>query len=332
MSNPAKLKSVKEHGVRQILMACARVPSSNTFYVGGSEFSVCETDLTASKLELKPLGKHESYVTTVALAGKIPVSGGYDGKLIWWDVSKKAAARTVDAHDKWIRQVAVSPDGKTLASVADDMVCKLWDAESGKLLHTLKGHKEKTPQHFPSMLYAVTFTADGKRLATGDKVGHVRIWETATGKFVTSVEAPGMYTWDGKQRTHSIGGIRGLAFSPDGKTLAVGGIGKIGNVDHLEGPARVETFDWQAGKSTQLFEKTKFKGIVNKLTFAPDGKWLLAAGGAGNGFFIFFDLDGKKVMREEQVKFHVHSITLDEKGETLYAVGHNAAAVYEMKG
>ena len=44
-----------------------------------------------------------------------------------------------DAHDKWIRKVA-SPvaDGKlVVASVADDMVCRLWDAETGKLLHEL---------------------------------------------------------------------------------------------------------------------------------------------------------------------------------------------------
>jgi WD40 repeat protein len=332
MANPAKLKSVKDHGVKQILMACARVPSSNTLYVGGSEFTVCECDPTAAKFELKPLGKHESYVTTVALAGKVPVSGGYDGKLTWWDASKKEATRTVEAHSKWIRQIAVSPDGKTLASVADDMVCKLWDASSGKLLHELKGHKEKTPTHFPSMLYAVTFTPDGKHLATGDKVGHVRVWETATGKFVTSLEAPGMYTWDGKQRTHSIGGIRGLTFSPDGKTLAVGGIGKIGNIDHLDGPARIEIFDVQSGKATHLFEKTKFKGLVNRLTFHPQGEWLLGAGGAGNGFFVFVDLNKGKVAKEEALKFHVHAIALNETCETLVAAGHNALAVYEMKG
>src|SRR5262249_804872 len=127
MADPAKLKSVKDHSVKQILLACARVPQSSTLYVGGSEFTVCEVD-AAGKFDLKTMGKHESYVTTVALAGKVPVSGSYDGKLIWWDVSKKEAARTVEeAHKKWIRQVAVSPDGKTLASVADDMVCKLWD-------------------------------------------------------------------------------------------------------------------------------------------------------------------------------------------------------------
>jgi len=331
MADPAKLKLVKDHNVRQILLACARVASSNVTYVGGSEFTVCETDLTAARADFNALGKHESYVTTITMADKVPVSGGYDGKLTWWDVSKKAALRTVNAHSKWIRQVVTSPDGRTIASVADDMICKLWDAATGRMLHELKGHRERTPNHFPSMLYAVAFTPDGKHLATGDKVGHVRFWETATGKFVSSLESPGMYTWDGRQRNHSIGGIRGLTFSPDGKALAVGGIGRIGNVDHLEGPARVEVFDWASGKATQLFDKTKFKGIVNRLAFAPDGKWLLGAGGAGNGFFVFMDLDGKRVVKEENVKFHVHSINLDERGETLYAVGHNGAAVYEMK-
>src|SRR5688572_14913892 len=105
MASPDKLKLVKEHGVKQILMACARAPKSNTLYVGGSEFSVEECDPTAAKFEPKALGKHESYVTGIALADKVPVSGGYDGKLIWWDVSKKSALRTVEAHSKWIRQV-----------------------------------------------------------------------------------------------------------------------------------------------------------------------------------------------------------------------------------
>src|SRR6185295_18275697 len=102
----------------------------------------------------------------VALAGTTLVSGSYDGKLIWWDTAANKQIRTTDAHAKWIRKVIASPDGTLVASVADDMVCKLWDAASGKLVRELRGHKEMTPHHFTSMLYAVAFSADGKHLAT----------------------------------------------------------------------------------------------------------------------------------------------------------------------
>src|SRR5262249_35419504 len=278
------------------------------------------------------IGKHESYVTSVTLAGKELVSGGYDGKLIWWDVEKKSKIRAVDAHKKWIRNITTSPDGKYVASVADDMVCKVYEATSGKQVYELKGHKEKPPNHFPSMLFALTFSADSKWLATGDKVGHIVIWDMAKGKELKTLESPGMYTWDGRQRLHSIGGIRSLAFSPDAKYLAVGGIGKIGNIDHLDANARIEIFDTATTKQYHLFDKPKFKGLVNRLAFHPKGDWLVGAGGAGTGFFLFFDLKKDKVVKEENVKFHIHAIALSEDATTLHAVGHNGAAAYEMKG
>ena len=95
-----------------------------------------------------------------------------------------------------------------------------------------------------------------------------------------------MYTWDPIQRRHSIGGIRALAFSPDGNRLAVGGIGKIGNIDHLEGPARVEVFDWRKGQRTHEFPGDGTKGLVERLLFLPDGDRLLAVGGANDGFLM----------------------------------------------
>ncbi len=331
-ANPDRLKSVKQHNTRQIFFSAARVPSSHRLFVGASDFAVHEVDLAAAKLELKAIGKHESYVTGVVLAGKTVISGGYDGKLTWWDVERKQAIRTIEAHGKWVRNLAISPNGKFVASVADDMICKVWEPASGKVLHELRGHKEKTPNHFPSMLFACAFSTDSKYLATGDKVGHIVVWEAATGKQVATVESPGMYTWDGRQRIHSIGGIRSLAFSPDGKYLAVGGIGRIGNVDHLDGPARIEVFDWQSGKATHLFDRTKFKGLVNRLAFHPQGDWLLAAGGAGDGFLVFLDLNQKKVIKDEKVRFHVHAVVTNENADTLYLAGHNGLAMYELKG
>jgi WD40 repeat protein len=330
-ANPEKLKLVKDLSRPGITMSIARVPATSRFFLGSSDFKVYDIDLEPAKPEAKELGAHTSYVTGVALAGKQLVSGSYDGRLLWWDIEERKQVRAVDAHQKWIRRVVASADGKTIASVADDMVCRLWDAETGKLLRELRGHQEKTPHHFPSMLQACTFSSDGKLVATGDKVGHVVVWEVATGKELATLEAPVMYTWDPTARRHSIGGIRSLAFSPDGKLLAVGGMGKVGNIDHLEGKARVEVFDWQKKERTHEFPGDKFNGLVEQLRFHPEGDWLVAAGGAGDGFLLFFSLKDNKVLRQEKSAMHIHGFELNETADTIYAGGHGKLIVWELK-
>src|SRR5881396_2606833 len=139
--SPDTLKQVKDYSRPAAVFAIAFEPESETAYLGAQDFKVYEADFAAAKFEPKELYAHESYVTGVALAGEMLVSGGYDGKLIWWDTDAAKVVRTVAAHTKWIRKVIASPDGKLVASIADDMVCKLWDAESGRLVQELRGHK-----------------------------------------------------------------------------------------------------------------------------------------------------------------------------------------------
>ena len=328
MPNPDALKLVKDIPRPVIAFAVAR--GAGRVFLGGSDFKVCEADPRAAKFEPAELYAHGSYVTGLALAGDLLVSGGYDGKLIWWDTAARKVVRTTEAHDKWVRRVAASPDGRRVASVADDMACKVWDAATGALVHDLRSHAPTTPNDFPSMLFAVAYSPDGKALATADKVGHVVVWDADAGKSITSVEAPGLYTWDPVQRRHSIGGARSVAFSPDGRLLAVGGVGKIGNIDHLGGKARVEVFDWRAGTRVAEFETDAAKGLVNRLAWAPDGSWLLGAGGANDGFVWFLDPAAKKSLREEKAPMHVHDFALAADGTELVAVGHNRVAVYAV--
>jgi WD40 repeat protein len=325
---PDSFKRVKEFSRPQATFAVARDPASSRVYFGGADFGVYEADLAADKPDPKKLYAHTSYVTGVALAGNLLVSGGYDGKLMWWDARKREVLRTVDAHTKWIRRVVATADGTRIASVADDMVAKVWDTTTGKVIHDLKGHKERTPNDFPSMLFAGAFSPDGKHLATGDKTGHVVVWDVESGKQLATLEAPVMYTWDPVQRLHSIGGIRSVAFSPDGKHLAVGGIGKIGNVDHLDGKARVEVFDWAVGKQVAEFPGDKFNGLVEALVWSPSGTWLIGAGGANEGFFTFYDAAAKKVLRQEKLATHVHDVALSPAGDSFVLVGHNQIAKY----
>jgi WD40 repeat protein len=328
--NPETLKQFKDFQRPAITFAIARLEGTDSVYLGCSDFKVYSADLTAAKFEPKELYSHESYVTGVALAGLTLVSGGYDGKMVWCDITTGEKIRTIDAHSKWIRKVIAAPDNKLIASVADDMVCRLWDASTGKIVHELRGHKEMTPNNYTSMLYAATFSADGKLLATADKVGHIVVWDVKTGKELGTCEAPVMYTWDPVQRLHSIGGIRSLAFSPDGTKLAAGGTGKIGNIDHLEAKSRVEVFDWKAAKQIAEFPGDKFTGIVNKLAWAPDGSWLVGAGGAGEGFLLFYDVAAKKALRQEKMAMHVHDFDLTDDCKEIVSVGHNRIMVHKM--
>ena len=330
-SNPEKLKLLKDLPFKAIVFGIARVPNSTRAFIGCSDFKVYEADLAAAKFEPKELYGHESYVTTVALSGNILVSGGYDGKLIWWDTEAKKQIRSINAHSKWIRKVVTSKDGKFFASVADDMVCRVWEVASGKKVQELRGHQELTPTHFQSMLYNITFSPDGKQIATADKVGHIVVWDASTDGQLATMEAPVMYTWDPSQRRHSIGGIRSIAFSPDGKLLAVGGTGKIGNIDHLEAKSRIEIFDWKEKKQVVELVGDKCQGIVNHLEFTPDGAWLIGASGAGEGGLLFIDVKNKKIVRQEKVNMHVHHFTLNEAADTIYSVGHNKLAIHEMK-
>lgn len=328
--NPDALKQIKDYSRPAAIFAIAQAPKSETAFLGSQDFKVYEANFAAAKFEPKELYAHGSYVTGAALAGKMLVTGSYDGKLIWWNTEARKVVRTVDAHAKWIRKVVASPDGKTIASVADDMLCKLWDAPSGQLIRTLKGHQEKTPQGFGSMLYTAAFSHDGKHLATADKLAHAIIWDTATGKPLSACDAPIMYTWDKVQRLHSIGGARSVAFSPDGQQLAIGGTGKIGNIDHLEAKARIEVFDWKSGKRLAEFPGDKHTGIVNKLAWSPDGSWLLGAGGAGDGFLIFLDGKTKKPLRQEKAPMHIHDFSLSPDAAKLTCVGHHKIVTYKL--
>ncbi|MCG8651145.1 MAG: hypothetical protein MI861_15005, partial [Pirellulales bacterium] len=241
--NPSNLRRLAEWSYEDILLCVAMSADGRRIWLGSSDANVYELDLSNDsppRVALRGQG-HSSYVTAMARCGDTLVTASYDRQLVWWDLTSGQQIRAVTAHDRWIRGLAAFPDGKRLVSVADDMRCRVWELETGDRLADFSDHALQTPHHYPSMLYAVCVSPDGQRVVTGDRVGHVAIWDAATFEKVGELETPVMYTWDPKQRRHSIGGIRSLAVSNDGSKLAVGGIGKIGNIDHLGGPARLES-------------------------------------------------------------------------------------------
>ena len=333
-ANPNNAQPVKKLALAGDLLSVARVPGGDRVFVGGNDGKIHLIDLSADKPQPTSWAGHLSYVSGLVLAGNYLVSAGSDRKMAWWDAATRQPVRAVEnAHAKWIRQIALAPDGKTIASAGDDMVCRLWDAETGRAVRELRGHPEKTRHHYRSKLFACAFSADGKLLATADQEGRIVVWETASGKQAAVCEAPDFYEWDRSAEVgnaHSFGGVRALAFSPDGKALAAGGIDNH-DAAIISGTALVEVFDWQAGQKTHEF-KAGGNGVVENLRFEPRGAWLMGALGAGNaGKLLFYDLGQKKVLREVAAPMLIFGVAMNEAGDVIDTVGRGQVVRWGLK-
>jgi WD40 repeat protein len=337
--DPGKVKSKTVYSHPGTFYGLCIAADANRIFAGSDDYAVHVYDRSSDKKEaVARWTKHDNYVSALAFLPRKEkprvVSGSYDRTLIWWD-SDGQPVRTVEAHQGWVRDLVLLSDGTRLASVGDDMLVKVWEADTGKLVRALEGHAKETPQGHVTALYAVAVSSDGKFLASGDRHGQVFVWEADTGKQAQKFEVPVLYTYDPRQRKRSIGGIRSLAFSRDGNFLAAGGIGQVNNVDGLSGPATIEVWDWRKPERRFATRAQDHKGLVNALLFHPDGAWLIGAGGGGdNGFVAFWKADQKGTGSGQRIKTdgHVHRAALNAAGTELYAVGHHKLEVWNLTG
>ncbi len=207
-------------------LSVVREPASERLWIGHTDFKIYTIDFAAEKpVAAVVFEGHKSYVSALGLVDNTLVSASWDRQLIWWDIKKRELVRTVDAHQRWVRQLAVNASQNLLASIADDMTCKLWDAKSGRLVRQLTGFDERLPRYdYPNKLFACAFSADGHHVAAADEACRVIVWETATGREAARINALGFFKPDWDRNNHPYGGIRCMAFAPDGKSLALAGM------------------------------------------------------------------------------------------------------------
>jgi RNA polymerase sigma factor (sigma-70 family) len=141
--------------------------------------------------------------------GKTLLSGSADHTndiLYLWDATTGRELRQIKQPAS---RLAVSPDGRTLATLSRDRNMHLWDITSGKELRRI----DKAGG-------CMAFAPDGRSLATGDGLAVIHLWELATGAERRSLLGHESDR-DGENSVSS--GVTSLAFSADGKTLISGG-------------------------------------------------------------------------------------------------------------
>ncbi|KAA8563677.1 hypothetical protein EYC84_011698 [Monilinia fructicola] len=186
---------------------------------------------------------------------------------------------SVDAvGDLYIRSVCFSPDGRYLATGAEDKLIRVWDIASRTIRNTFSGHEQD--------IYSLDFARDGRTIASGsgdrtvrlwdieantkyvaagslDK--SVRVWDAATGYLVERLEGP-----DGHKDS-----VYSVAFAPNGKDLVSGSLDKTIKMWELVAPRGGHPNTGpKGGRCLRTFEG--HKDFVLSVALTPDGAWVLS--------------------------------------------------------
>ncbi|MEH1850560.1 MAG: serine/threonine-protein kinase [Nostoc sp.] len=210
---------------------------------------------------------------------------------------------TLQAHENSVLSVAISPDGKTIASSGDNSTIKLWNLATGKQISSLNGHFQqvnvvvispdgkilvsasddntikiwnlttrkqiRTLMGHSDSVHALAISADSETLVTGSDDNTIKIWDLATGEQIRTLA--GHTFW-----------VRSVAISPDSVILASGSFDKTIKIWNLTKGYPIRTLEGN------------FQTITT-VAISPDGKTL--ASGSRDRTIKLWDLHTGREIR-----------------------------------
>lgn len=159
------------------------------------------------------------------------------------------SSASTSSSDLYIRSVCFSPDGKFLATGAEDKLIRIWDLSTKRIVMTLQGHEQD--------IYSLDYFPSGDKLVSGSGDRTVRIWDLRTGQcsLTLSIED----------------GVTTVAVSPgEGKFIAAGSLDRTLRVWDSETGFLVERLD----SENEL--GTGHKDSVYSVVFTRDGQGVVS--------------------------------------------------------
>ncbi|KAJ5710327.1 WD40 repeat-like protein [Penicillium malachiteum] len=155
--------------------------------------------------------EHSAAINSLAFSpdNRVLVSCSADNSARLWDLTTRTLLHTIDSHSGSVSSVAFSPNGQLLASCSEDNTVCLWDFATYALQQTLIACPELADGILDPIdgYKSVTFSPDGKLLASGTHCGLLCVWDLATGALYRTINA-------------HLETIEYLAFAPDSQLLA----------------------------------------------------------------------------------------------------------------
>jgi WD40 repeat protein/Flp pilus assembly protein TadD len=330
---------------------------------------------------------HTARVSSLMISpdGSLLATGSYDGTVRLWDLATGRQRATLAGHEGKVWSVAFSPDGKTIASGSGDGTVRLWDVAAGKEMHKLKSGREDVRSVAFSPDGKVLAAGGGTHSSTETnsnlrwKKGQVKLWDAATLQELRTLQPGGdsavacmafspdsktlaagvthgsrtvLFDVAGGKEQDSVrfaaGWIHAVAFSPDGKHLAIASadhtvriwdtVGKYIRATlhgHTEqgfslsfssdskllasggGDGLVKLWDVASNRETAVLKG--HRGSVNGVSFSRDGRTLVS--GADDGLAYLWDLtlrpERSTLLSETHPNYGVSAMALSPDGRLL---------------
>ncbi|MDB5314081.1 MAG: High-affnity carbon uptake protein Hat/HatR [Gemmataceae bacterium] len=300
-AGPPEVPAATFPGHRRPVAAVALTADGRTLAAGGQDGSFRLWDADSAVLR-RTIPAHPGGVTALVFAatGQL-VSAGADERVRVWDLASGQAVRTLTYTTADLR-LALSPDGRLLAVGGPGLsAVTLWDLDTLAPVRHLGSRSGGAT--------AVAFNPAGTGLVTGHPDGGVRVWAADSGReLIGGVVGPGQ--------------VDGLAFTPDGRTVAavVNGVVDDGPAGTAR-PVHDVIFLDTGTAATADRQPLVHPGPVTAVAFTRAG--VLTAG--QNGHLYLWDPAGRPVRAVRGYNGAVRAVAPTPDGSAVFSAGDHTA-------